>query len=391
MQEHTTIPFPLPPRTAEDPLTAVLRQGAQRLLAQAIEVEVAILLARYTDRRDIEGRQAIVRNGSLPERDVQTGIGAVRVKVPRVRDRSGTGIRFHSALLPPYIRRSKSLEALLPWLYLKGVSTGDFSEALQALLGPDAPGLSPATLSRLNRGGKTNWRQWQRRDLTGKRYVYFWVDGVYLEPGWRKRGIAFSSLLVQMPRPQRTRRPLGWLPRASSPGKSSSGPQKPRTCAGARLGHWDGALGFWKALRHVYGQTRWQRCWVHKTANVFDKLPKDLQAQATQRLQAIWMAPDRQRAGRAFDLFIATYEAKYPKAAKWRAQDREELLAFYDFPAEHWATFGRPIRANRRLPPCAYGQIRPEDVSPAPRGWRWCSNSIRVPPRDGIGYGLRMT
>src|SRR5262245_33052198 len=183
MQEHTTIPFPHPQLTAEDPLTAVLRQGAQRLLAQAIEVEVAMLLARYADHRDSDGRPAIVRNGYLPEREGQTGIGAVRGKVPRVRDRSGTGIRFHSALLPPYIRRSKSLEALLPWLYLKGVSTGDFSEALQALLGPDAPGLSPATLSRLKQGWHDELAQWQQRDLTGKRYVYFWVDGVYLDSG----------------------------------------------------------------------------------------------------------------------------------------------------------------------------------------------------------------
>jgi putative transposase len=181
MQEHTTIPFPHPQLTAEDPLTAVLRQGAQRLLAQAIEVEVAMPLAQYADRCDGQGRQAIVRNGYLPECEVQTGIGAVRVQVPRVRDRSGAGIRFHSALLPPYSRRSKSLEALLPWLYLKGLSTGDFSEALQALLGPDAPGLSPATLSRLKQGWQDELAQWQQRDLTGQRYVYFWVDGVYLE------------------------------------------------------------------------------------------------------------------------------------------------------------------------------------------------------------------
>lgn len=338
MQEHTTIPFPHPQLTAEDPLTTVLRQGAQRLLAQAIEVEVAMLLARYADRRDSEGRQAIVRNGYLPEREVQTGIGAVRVKVPRVRDRSRTGIRFHSALLPPYIRRSKSLEALLPWLYLKGVSTGDFSEALQALLGPDAPGLSPATLSRLKQGWQDELTQWQQRDLTGKRYVYFWVDGVYLETrledtrhcllviigadasgqkelvglwdGYRESEQSWKDLLLDL--------------------KSRGLAQAPALAIG------DGALGFWKALRQVYGQTRWQRCWVHKTANVLDKLPKDLQPQAKQRLQAIWMAPDRQRAALAFDLFIAAYEAKYPKAAECLAQDREELLAFYDFPAEHW-------------------------------------------------------
>ena len=181
MQQDTVIPFPHPQLTAEAPLTAVLRQGAQRLLAQAIEMEVAMLLAQYADHRDSAGRQAIVRNGSLPERDVQTGIGAVQVKVPRVRDRSGAGIRLHSALLPPSIRRSKSLEALFPWLYRKGLSTGDFSEALQALLGPDAPGLSPATLSRLKQGWQEELAQWQQRDLSGKRYVYFWVDGVYFQ------------------------------------------------------------------------------------------------------------------------------------------------------------------------------------------------------------------
>jgi putative transposase len=338
MQQDTVMPFPHPQLTVEGPLTAVLRQGAQRLLAQAIEVEVAMLLAQYADQRDGQGRQAIVRNGYLPERDVQTGIGAVRVKVPRVRDRSGAGIRFHSALLPPYIRRSKSLEALLPWLYLKGISTGDFSEALQALLGPDAPGLSPATLSRLKQGWQEELMQWQQRDLSGKRYIYFWVDGVYfatrleearhcilviigadanghkelvgLWDGYRESEQSWKDLLLDL--------------------KSRGLAQAPALAIG------DGALGFWKALRHVYGQTRVQRCWVHKTANVLDKLPKDLQAQAKQRLQAIWMAPTRQRAEIAFDLFIAAYEAKYPKAAECLAQDREALLAFYDFPAEHW-------------------------------------------------------
>jgi putative transposase len=338
MQEHTTIPFPHPQLTAEDPLTAVLRQGAQRLLAQAIEIEVAMLLAQYADRHDGRGRQAIVRNGYLPEREVQTGIGAVRVQVPRVRDRSGAGIRFHSALLPPYIRRSKSLEALLPWLYLKGVSTGDFSEALQALLGPDAPGLSPATLSRLKQGWQDELAQWQQRDLTGKRYVYFWVDGVYLETRLEE---ARHCILVIIGADAKGQKELvglwdGYRESEQSWKELLLDLQSRGLAHGPTLAVGDGALGFWKALRQVYGQTRWQRCWVHKTANVLDKLPKDLQPQATQRLQAIWMAPDRQRAAIAFDLFIATYEAKYPKAAECLAQDREELLAFYDFPAEHW-------------------------------------------------------
>jgi putative transposase len=338
MQEHTTIPFPHPQFTAEDPLTAVLRQGAQRLLAQAIEMEVAMLLAQYADRHDGQGRQAIVRNGYLPEREVQTGIGAVRVQVPRVRDRSGAGIRFHSALLPPYIRRSKSLEALLPWLYLKGISTGDFSEALQALLGPDAPGLSPATLSRLKQGWQDELAQWQQRDLTGKRYVYFWVDGVYLETRLEE---ARHCILVIIGADAKGQKELVGLwdgyRESEQSWKELLLDLKSRGLAQApALAIGDGALGFWKALRQVYGQTRWQRCWVHKTANVLDKLPKALQPQAKQRLQAIWMAPDRQGAELAFDLFIATYEAKYPKAAECLAQDREELLAFYDFPAEHW-------------------------------------------------------
>jgi transposase-like protein len=307
-------------------------------LAQAIEVEVAMLFAWYADRRDIEGRQAIVRNGSRPERDVQTGIGTVRVKVPRVRDRSGAGIRFHSALLPPYIRRSKSLEALLPWLYLQGVSTGDFSEALQALVGPEAPGLSPATISRLKQGWHDELTQWQGRRLRGKRYVYCWGDGVSfatrledarhcilviigaaasgqkalvgLWDGYRESEQSWKELLLDL--------------------KSRGLEHGPALAPG------DGALGFWQALRHGSGQTRGQRCWVPTTAKVLDKLPKDLPPQAKQRVQAIWMAPDRQRAVMACDLFIATYEAKDPKAAECLAHDREEFLAFYDFPAEHW-------------------------------------------------------
>jgi putative transposase len=334
----TTIPFPHPQLTAEDPLTAVLRQGAQRLLAQAIEVKVTILLTQYAHRHDAEGRQAIVRNGYLPEREVQTGIGAVRVKVPRVRDRSGAGIRFHSALLPPYIRRSKSLEAFLPWLYLKGVSTGDFSEALQALLGPDAPGLSPATLSRLKQGWQEELAQWQQRDLTGKRYVYVWVDGVYLETRLEESRHCILVIIGADASGQKELVGLwdGYRESEQSWKDLLLDLQSRGLTQGPALAIGDGALGFWKALRQVYGQTRGQRCWVHKTANVLDKLPKDLQPQAKQRLQAIWMAPNRQRAALAFDLFIATYEAKYPKAAECLAQDREELLVFYDFPAEHW-------------------------------------------------------
>jgi putative transposase len=258
MQEHTTIPFPHPQLTAADPFTEVLRQGARQLLAQALEVEVAMLVAQYADRRDAQGRQTLVRHGSLPERDVHTGIGAVRVQVPRVRERRGAGIRFHSAILPPYLRRSTSLEALRPWLYLKGVSTGDVSEAFEALLGPNAPGLSPAPLSRLQQGWQGERAQWQGRDLSDKRYGYFWVDGVYfatrleearhgilviigadatghkelvgLWDGSRKREQSWKELRLDL--------------------QSRGLAQAPAWAIG------DGALGFGKALRHGYGQTR---------------------------------------------------------------------------------------------------------------------------------------
>jgi transposase-like protein len=307
-------------------------------LAQAIETEVAMLLAQYVDRYDAQGHHAVVRNGYLPEREVQTGIGAVCVKMPRVRDRSGSGIRFHSALLPPYVRRSNSLEALLPWLYLKGVSTGDFAEALQALLGPEAPGLSPATISRLKQAWHEELTQWQGRSLTGKRYVYFWVDGVYFETRLEEARHCILVIIGATPNGHKELVGLwdGYRESEQSWKELLLDLQSRGLEHGPALAIGDGALGFWKALRQVYGQTRWQRCWVHKTANVLDKLPNALQPQAKQRLQAIWMAPDRQRAAMAFDLFIATYEAKYPKAAECLAQDREVLLAFYDFPAEHW-------------------------------------------------------
>jgi len=297
-----------------------------------------MLLAQYAHRHDAEGRQAIVRNGYLPEREVQTGIGAVRVKVPRVRDRSGAGIRFHSALLPPSIRRSKSLEALWPWLYLKGGSTGDFSEAFQALLGPDAPGLSPATLRRRKQGWQEELTQWQQRNLSGKHYGYVWGDGVDLETRLEE---ARHGILVIIGADATGQKELvglwdGYRESEQSWKDLLLDLQSRGLVHGPTLAIGDGAWGFWKALRQVYGQTRWQRWWVHKTANVLDKLSKDLQPQAKQRLQAIWMAPDRQRAEIAFDLFVAAYEGKYPKAAECLAQDREVLFAFDDVPAEHW-------------------------------------------------------
>jgi transposase-like protein len=323
---------------ARDALTDVLREGAQRMLAQAVEAEVEEFISEHAQVVDAEGRRRVVRNGYLPEREIQTGVGAVEVKAPRVRDRGGLGIRFTSKILPPYLRRTRSIEELLPWLYLKGISTGDFSEALAALLGPDAPGLSASTISRLKELWADELEQWQHRDLKGKRYVYWWVDGMYFQVRLERPS---QCILAMIAAEEGGRKELvalwdGYRESAES-WKEVLLDLKARGLAeGPKLAVGDGALGFWKALRQVYGEAREQRCWVHKTANVLDKMPDGMQAQAKARLQQIWMAPTKSEGQKAFDLFIEAYQAKYPKATECLAKDRNELLAFYDFPAEHW-------------------------------------------------------
>ena len=252
------------------------------------------------------------------------------------RDRSGSDIRFTSSILPPYLRRTKSIEELIPWLYLKGISTGDFSEALAALLGPDAPGLSATTVSRLKEVWKGELEAWQRRDLTGKRYVYFWVDGVYFQTRLER---ARQCFLVIIGADEAGKKELvgiwdGFRESAQSWMELLLDLKSRGLEMGPKLAVGDGALGFWTALRKAYGQTRQQRCWVHKTANMLNKLPKSLQQQAKQRLHEIWMAPSKDEAEKAFDLFIDSYRAKYPKAAECLSKDREAMLAFYDFPGE---------------------------------------------------------
>jgi putative transposase len=338
MSKHNAVPFPHPQAASADPLTEVLRQGAKRLLAQAIEAEVETLLACYADERDDQGRQAVVRNGYLPEREVQTGIGSIPVQVPRLRDRSGQGIRFHSSILPPYMRRSRSVEELLPWLYLKGVSTGNFSEALEALLGSDAPGLSASTISRLKEAWQDELKAWQHRDLSAKRYVYFWVDGIYFEARLEE---AKQCMLVIMGADVTGKKELvglwdGYRESEQSWKELLLDLKQHGLQHGPSLAIGDGALGFWKAMRQVYGETRRQRCWVHKTGNVLNYLPKGKQQQAKQHLHEIWMAASRQEAEQAFDHFVAVYGAKYPKAVECLSKDRDVLLTFYDFPAEHW-------------------------------------------------------
>lgn len=338
MSKDTIIQFKTPEAERTDPLTELLRTGAQQLIANAVEAELLELLGQYADSKDEQGRQVIVRNGYLPAREIQTGIGSVKVKVPKVRDRSGSGVCFHSSLLPPYLRRTKSMEELLPWLYLKGLSTGDFQEALAALLGKDAKGLSAGTISRLKDGWRTDLAKWQQRELDKKRYVYFWVDGVY----FNIRGDeARQCILVIVGVDEHGHKEFvaiedGYRESEQSWLEVLSSLKQRGLQVGPKLAVGDGALGFWKALAKVYGETRHQRCWVHKTANVLNKLPKGAQAKAKSALHQIWMAATREDAYKAFDGFLNTYRDKYPKAAGCLEKDRETLLAFYDFPAPHW-------------------------------------------------------
>jgi transposase-like protein len=320
-----------------DALTEVLRSGARELLQSAVEAEVAEFIAQHRELRDERERQRVVRNGYKPERTIQTGIGAVAVKAPRVRDRQGT-IKFDSSILPAYLRRTKSIEELLPWLYLKGLSTGDFSSALTALLGQNAPGLSAATISRLKEVWKEEYEHWSKRDLTGKNFVYIWVDGVHF--GVRLEDASQCILVVIGANADGKKELLamsdGYRESEASWKELLLDLKAHGLTIDPKLAIGDGALGFWKALPQVFGTTRAQRCWVHKTANVLNCLPKGLQAKGKAALHEIWLAENRVDADQAFDRFLATYEAKYPKATACLAKDRDPLLTFYDFPAEQW-------------------------------------------------------
>jgi len=334
---ESSIP-PVPP--GKDVLNEVLRRGAHKMLAEAIEAEVASWIDEHSQLRDESGHRHVVRNGSLPARTIITGIGPLEVKQPRVHDRRPppTREKFTSRILPPYLRKTKSIEELVPWLYLKGVSTGNFSEALAALLGPDAAGLSASTVTRLKEVWQTEHQAWKERSLAEKHYVYVWADGVYFNIRLEEDRQCILVLMgatadgtkelitIQDGFRESEQSWLGLLLDCKARGLIIA----PHLAVG------DGALGFWKALCQVFPTTREQRCWVHKTANVLDKLPRTQQPQAKEKLHAIWQAATRADAVRAFDLFVATYEAKYPKATACLERDRQELLVFYDFPAEHW-------------------------------------------------------
>jgi putative transposase len=340
-EDSTVVRFPQPD-AIDDPLTTVLRSGARRLLAHAIEAEAEAFLAGMTGQRLADGRARFVRHGHGPARAVQTGIGPVGVQRVKIRDRApaegGERVRFTSQILPRWARRTKSLEALLPVLYLRGISTGDFQEALAALLGKEAPNLSPPVIARLKGDWQAEYERWQKRDLSARRYVYIWADGVYLQA--RMEPQAECMLVVIGATPEGRKELLGFQVGTRESAQSWRellvGLKARGLAIAPELGVGDGALGFWKALEEVFPSTRHQRCWVHKAVNILNKLPKSLQANARQDLREIWLAPDRVTAERAIATFEAKYAPKYDRAVACLVKDREALLAFYDLPAEHW-------------------------------------------------------
>ena len=342
MTSSSTVVSLRQPETVDDPLTSMLRSGARRLLAQAVEAEAEAFLAEMRGERLADGRERVVRHGHGPERLVQTGIGPVAVRRVKLRDRGagegGERIRFTSALLPRWARRTRSLDALLPILYLRGVSMGDFQEALGALLGRDAPNLSPSVIARLRDEWQADYARWQRRDLSARRYVYIWADGVYLQA--RMEPQAECMLVLIGATPEGKKELLGFqvgMRESAQSWRELLVDLKARGLLIApELATGDGALGFWKALEEVSPTTQHQRCTVHKTANVLDKLPKSVQPAAKADLREIWAAPDRATAEAAIATFAEKYGAKYDKAVACLLKDRDALLTFYDFPAEHW-------------------------------------------------------
>jgi len=326
------------------PLDELVRTGAQRMLQSAIETEVNDFLAEHTQRRDAAGKRQVVRNGYLPARKILTGAGPLEVEQPRVRDNSlkkADRVQFSSKILPPYLRRSRSIAELIPWLYLKGISTGDFSEALQALAGPQAAGLGPNVIVRLKEQWSQQYEAWSRRDLSEKEYVYFWVDGIHVNVRLEDEANWQQCLLVVMGATVDGHKELvavvdGYRESEQSWYELLLDLKRRGLTNSPKLAVGDGALGFWAALPKAFAETRSQRCWVHKTANVLNQLPKSVQPRAKDNVHQIWMAETRRAANQAFDAFLEKYGAKYPDACDRLKKDREELLAFYDFPAEHW-------------------------------------------------------
>jgi transposase-like protein len=337
MSKDTVVEF-RKPESGRDLLSAMLREGAQRLVAEAVQAELEEFLARHAEQRTADGRAAVVRNGFQPGREVVTGLGPVRVRIPKVRSRTEAPAVFHSKLVPPYVRRARSLDAALPWLYLHGISTGDMREALAALVGTEAAGLSASVVARLKGRWAQEYRAWRRAKLSAERWVYLWADGIYSGLRGEDERLCALVLIGVNERGQKKFLAIEDGVRESTQSwrevlldlKRRGLKVPPRLAVG------DGALGFWAALEELYPETRHQRCWKHKTANVLNYLPRAVQPKAKAALHEIWMAETKADAEQAFEQFIAAFGAKYPKAVECLAKDRPELLAFYEFPAEHW-------------------------------------------------------
>ena len=337
MTKDNVINLKRPIESASDVLSTLLRQGAQQLLTQAIEEEITLFLSRNNSSPQPTQAAQVVRNGYLPERNIQTGIGDICVKIPRVRDRSRSGIQFTSNLIPKYMRRTKNIEELLPVLYLKGISTGDFEEALTSLVGDKAKGMSATTICRLKQVWQDDYEVWRQRDLSKKRYIYIWVDGIYLQARLESKQCLFVIIGAdEFGNKELLSVTDGFRESEESWTEALLDLKSRGLKDGANLAGGDGALGFWKALHKVFPKTKQQRCWVHKTANILNKLPDTLQEKAKNQLHDIWMNETKAGAIKSFDLFLETYAAKYPKATHCLKKDQEELLEFYNFPAEHW-------------------------------------------------------
>jgi transposase-like protein len=318
-------------------LDDVLREGACLMLQQAIEMEVAEYIEGHIGNRDVNGHRLVVRNGYLPERELVTGIGPVKVRQPRAYDRR-PGKRFASRILPPFMRRVPSIDALIPCLYLKGISTGDFGEALEAILGPQAKGLSATNIVRLKGVWKQDYEAWRQRDLSEKHYVYIWVDGIYFNVRLDDERTCMLVIIGATPDGHKElvavqdgyrESKLSWL-EVLRDLKRHGLSKLPSLATG------DGALGFWAAAAEEFPSTRRQRCWVHKTANILDKMPKGVQSKAKQRIHDMYMAETKEQALKAYDEFLRLYQAKFPAACECLEKDKGDLFTFYDFPAEHW-------------------------------------------------------
>ena len=321
----------------ETSLEAIIRDGARKMLQEAIENEVVEYINQCKDLRDDENHRLVTRNGYLPKRSIQTGVGPLPIEQPRIRDERPEN-NFSSAILPKYARRTPSIEAVIPALYLRGISTNNFPEALNAILGDNAKGLSPTNIVRLKKIWENEYEDWNKRKLFGKRYIYIWADGIYFNVRLDKDR---PCVLVIMGVLENGKKELIAIHEGHRESKLSwkevlQGLKSRGLSEAPFLAVGDGALGFWSALEEEFPSTLHQRCWVHKTANVLDKMAKSVQNHAKSMIHEMYLAPNKLEALKAYDAFINLYEAKYPKACQCLKKDKKTLFAFYDFPANHW-------------------------------------------------------